>query len=182
MAINVAGRKAAYKGYEKYSPYSINLRRRALGANLDDNGNVQIYRKAVPTTPTGTTAVVEKGLVIKQDRGTNNNGDEVLPRGEALHIINEGNSYGILIDGRGKDDTVISVGMRIVMENEGAGKNSALDLSYVATDSAKNYFAWFHEENTAWTTAKNPESDSQAGWLKIMVANTDYMIPYYAVT
>tara|TARA_Y100001938_G_scaffold151043_1_gene245423 strand:- start:2198 stop:2746 length:549 start_codon:yes stop_codon:yes gene_type:complete len=182
MAINVAGRTTAYKGYEKYSPYSINLRRRALGANLDNNGNVQIYRKAVPTTPTGTTAVVEKGLVINHARGTNNDGDEVIPGGEALHIINDGNSYGILIDGKGKHDTVISVGMRVVMENEGAGKNSALDLSYVEANSAKNYFAWFQETNSTWTTAKNPESDSQAGWLKIMVGSTDYMIPYYAVT
>ena len=182
MAINVAGREAPYKSYEKYSPYSINLRRRALGANLDNDGNVQIYRKAVPTTAAGTTAIAEKALVIKHARGTNNVGAEVLPEGEALHVINDGLYPGVRIDCKNKHATVRAVVLKVVMENEGAGDSSALQFGFVDANDATNYFAEFTEANSTWTTAKNPESDAEAGWLKIMVGATPYMIPYYAVT
>ena len=39
-----ATRKAPYKNWEKYSPYSVHLRRKSFGANLDSSGNVRIYR------------------------------------------------------------------------------------------------------------------------------------------
>jgi hypothetical protein len=39
-----ATRTAPYKNWEKYSPYSVHLRRKSFGGNLDSSGNVRIYR------------------------------------------------------------------------------------------------------------------------------------------
>ena len=179
MAINVARRKAPYKGYEKYSPYSINLRRRALGANLDDGGNVQIYRKAVPTTAAGTTAIAEKGLVVFHDAGTNSAAAAVYPNDSGIEVINKGTGAAIKIDGVSTNNTLPVVGLQVEVDNEGSGNQIAIDVDL--EDEAKAYFARF-DATTAWTSSKSPESDAEAGWLKIMVGSTAYFVPYYAAS
>ena len=58
-----ATRKAPYKNWEKYSPYSVHLRRKSFGANLDSSGNVRIYRALGDN---------QTCLVIEQADTTNN--------------------------------------------------------------------------------------------------------------
>ena len=179
MAINVAGRKAPYKSYEKYSPYSINLRRRALGANLDNSGNVQIYRKAVPTTAAGTTAIAEKGLVVLHDTGTNSADATIYPNDSGIEVINKATGAAIRIDGDSTNNTLPVIGLQVDVDNAGSGNQIAIDVDQV--DEAKAYFARFNA-TTAWTSTKSPESDAEAGWLKIMVGSTAYFVPYYAAS
>ena len=58
-----ATRTAPYKNWEKYSPYSVHLRRKSFGANLDSSGNVRIYRALGDN---------QTCLVIEQADTTNN--------------------------------------------------------------------------------------------------------------
>ena len=82
-----ATRTAPYKNYEKYSPFAVHLRRRSIGANLDDDGNVRIYR----APDSSLTAAKNIGLVIEQADTTNNP--------DALVIKNSGTGVGInLVD------------------------------------------------------------------------------------
>ena len=46
MAITFTRRRNAWTSSEKNSAYSVNIRKRALGATLDANGNLSIYRPA----------------------------------------------------------------------------------------------------------------------------------------
>jgi len=78
-----ATRTAPYKNYEKYSPYAVHLRRRSIGANLDDDGNVRIYR----APDSSLTAAKNVGLVIEQADTTNNP--------TALVVKNSGSGVGI---------------------------------------------------------------------------------------
>jgi hypothetical protein len=73
-----ATRTAPYKNWEKYSPYSVHIRRKSFGANLDSSGNVRIYR-AVGDNQTC--------LVIEQADTTNNP--------TALVVKNSGTGVGI---------------------------------------------------------------------------------------
>ena len=78
-----ATRTAPYKNYEKYSPYAVHLRRRSIGANLDSDGNVRIYR----APDSSLTAAKNVGLVIEQADTTNNP--------TALVVKNSGSGVGI---------------------------------------------------------------------------------------
>ena len=73
-----ATRKAPYKNWEKYSPYSVHLRRKSFGANLDSSGNVRIYRALGDN---------QTCLVIEQADTTNNP--------TALVVKNSGTGVGI---------------------------------------------------------------------------------------
>ena len=73
-----ATRKAPYKNWEKYSPYSVHLRRKSFGANLDDSGNVRIYRAKGDNQPC---------LVIEQADTDNNP--------TALVVKNSGTGVGL---------------------------------------------------------------------------------------
>ena len=73
-----ATRTAPYKNWEKYSPYSIHIRRKSFGANLDSSGNVRIYRAVGDNQPC---------LVIEQADTTNNP--------TALVVKNSGTGVGI---------------------------------------------------------------------------------------
>ena len=46
MATNFVKRRSQWTSSEKNSAYSVNIRKRALGATLDANGNLSIYRPA----------------------------------------------------------------------------------------------------------------------------------------
>ena len=46
MATNFVKRRSQWTSSEKHSAYSVNIRKRALGATLDANGNLSIYRPA----------------------------------------------------------------------------------------------------------------------------------------
>ena len=46
MAITFTRRRNAWTNSEKNSAYSVNIRKRALGATLDANGNLSLYRPA----------------------------------------------------------------------------------------------------------------------------------------
>lgn len=46
MATNFVKRRSRWTSSEKNSAYSVNIRKRALGATLDANGNLSIYRPA----------------------------------------------------------------------------------------------------------------------------------------
>jgi|TARA_R100000093_G_C1893035_1_gene57534 type 1 fimbria pilin len=90
-----ATRTAPYKNYEKYSPYAVHLRRRSIGANLDSDGNVRIYR----APDSSLTAAKNVGLVIEQADTTNNP--------TALVIKNSGTGVGIdLTDSTGSDGVI----------------------------------------------------------------------------
>jgi len=71
------------------------------------------------------------------------------------------------------------IGLNIDTDNTAAGDQIALDVDLV--DEAKSYFARF-DATTAWTSAKDPETDAEAGWIKIMVGSTAYFVPYYAAS
>ena len=73
-----ATRKAPYKNWEKYSPYSVHLRRKSFGANLDSSGNVRIYRAIGDNQPC---------LVIEQADTDNNP--------TALVVKNSGTGVGL---------------------------------------------------------------------------------------
>ena len=73
-----ATRTAPYKNWEKYSPYSVHLRRKSFGANLDSSGNVRIYRALGDN---------QTCLVIEQADTTNNP--------TALVVKNSGTGVGI---------------------------------------------------------------------------------------
>ena len=73
-----ATRTAPYKNWEKYSPYSVHIRRKSFGANLDSSGNVRIYRTKGDNQPC---------LVIEQADTDNNP--------TALVIKNSGTGIGI---------------------------------------------------------------------------------------
>ena len=73
-----ATRKAPYKNWEKYSPYSVHLRRKSFGANLESSGNVRIYRALGDN---------QTCLVIEQADTTNNP--------TALVVKNSGTGVGI---------------------------------------------------------------------------------------
>jgi len=71
------------------------------------------------------------------------------------------------------------IGLNIDTDNTAAGDQIALDVDLV--DEAKSYFARFNA-TTAWTSTKNPETEAEAGWIKIMVGSTAYFVPYYAAS
>ena len=73
-----ATRTAPYKNWEKYSPYSVHIRRKSFGANLDSSGNVRIYRTKGDNQPC---------LVIEQADTDNNP--------TALVIKNSGTGVGL---------------------------------------------------------------------------------------
>jgi hypothetical protein len=73
-----ATRTAPYKNWEKYSPYSVHIRRKSFGANLDSSDNVRIYRAKGDNQPC---------LVIEQTDTDNNP--------TALVIKNSGTGIGI---------------------------------------------------------------------------------------
>ena len=73
-----ATRTAPYKNWEKYSPYSVHIRRKSFGANLDSSGNVRIYRTKGDNQPC---------LVIEQADTDNNP--------TALVIKNSGTGIGL---------------------------------------------------------------------------------------
>ena len=73
-----ATRTAPYKNWEKYSPYSVHIRRKSFGANLDSSGNVRIYRAKGDNQPC---------LVIEQADTDNNP--------TALVVKNSGTGIGI---------------------------------------------------------------------------------------
>jgi len=73
-----ATRIAPYKNWEKYSPYSVHLRRMSLGANLTSDGYVRIYRAVGDDQPC---------LTIEQADTTNNP--------TALVVKNDGTGIGI---------------------------------------------------------------------------------------
>ena len=65
------------------------------------------------------------------------------------------------------------------VDNADTGDQIALDIDLI--DETKSYFARFNA-TTNWTTTKDPNDDDEAGWIKIMVGSTGYMIPYWAIT
>lgn len=73
-----ATRISPYKNWEKYSPYSVHLRRMSFGANLNSDGHVRIYRADGNDQPC---------LTIEQADTTNNP--------TALVIKNDGTGIGI---------------------------------------------------------------------------------------
>ena len=155
-----ATRTAPYKNWEKYSPYSVHLRRKSFGANLDSSGNVRIYRALGDN---------QKALVIEQADSTN---DPV-----ALEVINAGTGASIFIDCDTTDDTNKAIGLQVDVDNAGSGDQIAIDVDQV--DESKSYFARFNATSN-WSSTKSPESVSQDGWLKIMVGTTAYFLPYYS--
>jgi len=92
------------------------------------------------------------------------------------------NSIGaaINIDQDGNDGTDPAIGIHVNTDNAGAGNQYGLQFTMV--DESKSYFARFVNDPTAWTSTKNPETDSQDKWLKVMVASTAYFIPIYAAS
>ena len=157
-----ATRTAPYKNWEKYSPYSIHIRRKSFGANLDSSGNVRIYRAVGDN---------QKALVIEQADTTNN------PVG--LEVINAGTGASLSIDCDATDGTNKAIGLHVDVDNAGAGDQIAIDVDLV--DESKSYFARFNATSN-WTSSKDPETHAEAGWVKIMVGTTAYFIPYYAAS
>ena len=86
---------------------------------------------------------------------------------------------GIRIDCDGNDGSNKVIGINIDVDNADAGDQIALDIDQV--DESKSYFARFNA-TTAWTSSKDPETNAEAGWVKIMVGTTAYFIPYYAAS
>lgn len=68
----------------------------------------------------------------------------------------------------------------ITADSSGTGNQAAID--YTCIDEAKSYFAIFRNATTAWTSAKDPETHAEAGWIKIEVNGTAFFIPYYAAS
>jgi len=111
--------------------------------------------------------------------------------GNPINIINSGTSQAIFInhdtitepaikiDADASHATNKVIGMTIDVDNGGAGDQVAIDIDQV--DESKSYFARFNA-TTAWTSTKNPETNAEDGWIKIMVGSTAYFIPYYAAS
>lgn len=97
----------------------------------------------------------------------------------ALEIDNNGLGAALEIDSDGSHGSTKVVGALIDVDNADTGDQIALDIDMV--DETKSYFARFNA-TTAWTSAKDPETHAEAGWVKIMVGSTAYFIPYYAAS
>lgn len=85
----------------------------------------------------------------------------------------------VAIEANNNDASDKCIGLVINVDNAGNGDQIAIDIDQV--DEAKSYFARF-DATTAWTSAKNPESEAEAGWIKIMVGTAAYFLPYYAAS
>ena len=123
-----ATRTAPYKNYEKYSPFAVHLRRRSIGANLDDDGNVRIYR----TIDSSLTAAKNIGLVIEQADTANNP--------DALVIKNSGTGVGINLVDVNAGGAALSATLGAVASGSITGSikitNQAGAVRYIATYSA----------------------------------------------
>ena len=116
-----ATRTAPYKNWEKYSPYSVHIRRKSFGANLDSSGNVRIYRAKGDNQPC---------LVIEQADTDNNP--------TALVIKNSGTGVGLDIsDVTGKAlKTTIGAATAATITGSIAILSEGDAVRYIATYSA----------------------------------------------
>lgn len=93
----------------------------------------------------------------------------------------DADTYGAAIsidqDGTSAND---QVAIAINTDNSSTGDQVALNITMV--DESKSYFAKFANAVTAWTSTKSPETDAEAGWLKIDVNGTPYFVPFYAAS
>ena len=118
-----ATRKAPYKNWEKYSPYSVHLRRKSFGANLDDSGNVRIYRALGDN---------QTCLVIEQADTTNNP--------TALVVKNSGTGVGIDMSAAGVTGKALKATIGDAASGSISGSIAILSegdaVRYIATYSA----------------------------------------------
>jgi hypothetical protein len=118
-----ATRKAPYKNWEKYSPYSVHLRRKSFGANLDSSGNVRIYRALGDN---------QTCLVIEQADTTNNP--------TALVVKNSGTGVGIDVSDVNTSGTALKATIGAAASGSITGSIKILSegdaTRYIATYSA----------------------------------------------
>jgi len=97
------------------------------------------------------------------------------------HNSNNGATGAINID-QDANTSASTHANAIVVNTDNAGTDDQCVLNITMVDEAKSYFAKFVNATTAWTSSKNPESDAEAGWIKIDVGGTPYFVPYYAAS
>ena len=118
-----ATRTAPYKNWEKYSPYSVHLRRKSFGANLDSSGNVRIYRAKGDNQPC---------LVIEQADTDNNP--------TALVVKNSGTGVGIDMSAAGVTGKALKATIGDAASGSITGSIAILSegdaVRYIATYSA----------------------------------------------
>lgn len=94
-----------------------------------------------------------------------------------LSIDADTHGPAIKIDQDGTHASTDQVAIDIDTDNSGNGDQVALNITMV--DESKSYFAKFANATSAWTSTKSPETDAEAGWIKIDVNGTAQYIPYY---
>ena len=97
-----------------------------------------------------------------------------------LSIDADTHGPAIKIDQDGTHATLDQVAIDIDTDNSGNEDQVALNITMV--DESKSYFAKFANATSAWTSTKSPETDAEAGWIKIDVNGTAYFVPYYAAS
>jgi len=132
--------------------------------NLISDSASTTARSLVVLTNDNTAADATELINMKQD-GEN----------RSVYILQNAIAEAISIN-QDANSASAAVALLIDTDNAGTGNQIALDIDQV--DETKSYFARFNA-TTTWTSAKNPETQAESGWIKIMVGTTAYYIPYY---